>query len=82
MSLVILHKYQLIPWNKSFPHLENKVGLPAVGIEPTHREIRDFESRASANSATPATEREIYNARPLARNLKQQVIFENPISQE
>ena len=58
------------------------MGLPAVGIEPTHREIRDFESRASANSATPATEREIYNARPLARNLKQQVIFENPISQE
>jgi hypothetical protein len=28
--------------------------LPAVGIEPTLREKRDFESRASANSATPA----------------------------
>ena len=26
-----------------------------VGIEPTHHRIRDFESRASTNSATPAT---------------------------
>ncbi len=30
--------------------------LPAVGIEPTLLAERDFESRASANSATPATE--------------------------
>jgi len=29
--------------------------LPAVGIEPTLITERDFESRASANSATPAT---------------------------
>ena len=29
--------------------------LPAVGIEPTLLAERDFESRASANSATPAT---------------------------
>ena len=27
-----------------------------VGIEPTHHRIRDFESRASTNSATPALE--------------------------
>ena len=27
-----------------------------VGIEPTHPRIRDFESRASTNSATPALE--------------------------
>ena len=30
--------------------------LPAVGIEPTLLAERDFESRASANSATPATD--------------------------
>ena len=30
--------------------------LPAVGVEPTLLTERDFESRASANSATPAKE--------------------------
>ena len=48
---------QLPKWiKKSPPTLKNKVGLPAVGIEPTLRKKRDFESLASANSATPATE--------------------------
>ena len=32
--------------------------LPAVGVEPTLLAERDFESRASANSATPATAKE------------------------
>jgi hypothetical protein len=30
------------------------IHLPAEGIEPTLPKERDFESRASANSATPA----------------------------
>ena len=34
--------------------------LPAVGVEPTLLTERDFESRASANSATPAKEVLIY----------------------
>ena len=69
-----------MPRKKTNVRLSSPKRLPAVGIEPTLLAERDFESRASANSATPATERVIYNARPLARNLKQQIIFENSIS--
>ncbi len=28
--------------------------LPEVGVEPTHPKVHEFESCASANSATPA----------------------------
>lgn len=45
--------------------------LPAVGIEPTLREKRDFESRASANSATPATRLKFYTGSHHFRNPNQ-----------
>lgn len=39
--------------------------VPVVGVEPTLLTERDFESRASANSATPAALRaEYYTANP------------------
>jgi hypothetical protein len=43
----------------------------AVGIEPTLLAERDFESRASTNSTTPAL-REAYSAATKPRNDKHQ----------
>ena len=34
--------------------------VPEVGVEPTHPKVHEFESCASANSATPARGREVY----------------------
>ena len=45
-----LHKYHFSSYFIYF--------IPAVGIEPTLQKERDFESRASANSATPAQYKE------------------------
>lgn len=46
--------------------------VPVVGVEPTLLTERDFESRASANSATPAALRAEYytgNPRTSKRNM-------------
>ena len=45
----------------------------AVGIEPTLLAERDFESRASTNSTTPAL-REAYSARIKMRNVKSELL--------
>ena len=34
--------------------------MPEVGVEPTHPKVHEFESCASANSATPASGLEVY----------------------
>ena len=34
--------------------------VPEVGVEPTHPKVHEFESCASANSATPAGDSEVY----------------------
>ncbi len=34
--------------------------MPEVGVEPTHPKVHEFESCASANSATPACGRVVY----------------------
>ncbi len=34
--------------------------VPEVGVEPTHPKVHEFESCASANSATPACEMVVY----------------------
>ncbi len=34
--------------------------MPEVGVEPTHPKVHEFESCASANSATPALGCEVY----------------------
>ena len=34
--------------------------VPEVGVEPTHPKVHEFESCASANSATPARGRLVY----------------------
>lgn len=34
--------------------------MPEVGVEPTHPKVHEFESCASANSATPALARAVY----------------------
>ena len=39
---------------KIFIRAKNTLIIPVVGVEPTLREEHDFESCASANSATPA----------------------------
>ena len=36
--------------------------MPEVGVEPTHPKVHEFESCASANSATPACGRVVYEA--------------------
>ena len=36
--------------------------LPEVGVEPTHPKVHEFESCASANSATPACSVIVYEA--------------------
>ena len=36
------------------------VQMPEVGVEPTHPKVHEFESCASANSATPARGRIVY----------------------
>ena len=33
--------------------------VPEVGVEPTHPKVHEFESCASANSATPAREQAV-----------------------
>ena len=33
----------------------DKLKVPEVGVEPTHPKVHEFESCASANSATPAS---------------------------
>ena len=38
--------------------------VPEVGVEPTHPRVHEFESCASANSATPARGREVYVLAP------------------
>ena len=35
-------------------HLASGEVMPEVGVEPTHPKVHEFESCASANSATPA----------------------------
>ena len=45
----------------------------AVGIEPTLLAERDFESRASTNSTTPAL-REAYSAPIKMRNVKSELL--------
>ncbi len=34
--------------------------MPEVGVEPTHPKVHEFESCASANSATPARGSAVY----------------------
>ncbi len=34
--------------------------MPEVGVEPTHPKVHEFESCASANSATPARDSAVY----------------------
>ena len=34
--------------------------MPEVGVEPTHPKVHEFESCASANSATPARDYAVY----------------------
>ncbi len=34
--------------------------MPEVGVEPTHPKVHEFESCASANSATPACGSAVY----------------------
>ena len=44
-------------------NLSRKVGqeeVPEVGVEPTHPKVHEFESCASANSATPAHNSVVY----------------------
>ncbi len=36
--------------------------VPEVGVEPTHPKVHEFESCASANSATPASRMPVYAA--------------------
>ena len=36
--------------------------VPEVGVEPTHPKVHEFESCASANSATPARKVVVYAA--------------------
>ena len=38
--------------------------VPEVGVEPTHPKVHEFESCASANSATPARNVVVYAAAP------------------
>ena len=40
-----------------------KVMMPEVGVEPTHPKVHEFESCASANSATPALGWAVYASR-------------------
>ena len=37
--------------------------VPEVGVEPTHPKVHEFESCASANSATPARGQVVYAGR-------------------
>ncbi len=37
-----------------------RLEVPEVGVEPTHPKVHEFESCASANSATPARGLEVY----------------------
>ena len=37
--------------------------MPEVGVEPTHPKVHEFESCASANSATPAVGWAVYASR-------------------
>ncbi len=44
------------------PMLDEVSGMlmPEVGVEPTHPKVHEFESCASANSATPARDYAVY----------------------
>ena len=45
----------VIPFKPTFIYKVRSERLPVVGLEPTTLAGRDFESRAYANSATPAS---------------------------
>ena len=49
-----------------FCHLK----VPEVGVEPTHPKVHEFESCASANSATPACGFAVYVVEPPMSMLK------------
>ena len=38
-----------------------RIKVPEVGVEPTHPKVHEFESCASANSATPARDSVVYS---------------------
>ncbi len=51
--------------------------VPEVGVEPTHPKVHEFESCASANSATPACGWEVY-ARTAAMSMPKRILARLP----